>query len=87
MMQVTDRAITLLKETLDSKEPAPGHVFRLADEQDQISLRVAPAEDGDVMYESDGEPVLAAPPEIAERLDSRTIDVEETETGMRLFLA
>ena len=86
MLQVSDDAITLLKEALDSERENPEDVFRLTLEDNRLSLALNSSQPGDVVYDKDGYPVLAAPPEIAEGLDTRTINIEESDDGPRLVI-
>jgi hypothetical protein len=53
--------------------------------EDRLGLSLGKPEDGDVVYEANGEAILALPPELASRLDS-TIDIDETAEGPRLVL-
>jgi hypothetical protein len=86
MMQVTDKAKSLLKDAMESNNQAPGMMFRLMVDDNQLAVGLAPKEDGDVVYEKEGIAVLAAPTEVLELLGERTIDVEDTTEGPRLVL-
>ena len=85
MLQISPAAITLLKVTLDS-EGAEDDIFRLFIDDDKFAIKMAAAEDGDVIYKQEGEAVLAAPTDLAETLGSKVIDVEETSDGPRLVV-
>jgi hypothetical protein len=86
MLQVSETAIALLKNRLESQESS-GNVFRLVPQENSFALtRVASPEEGDVVYEKEGEPVLSAPSELADHLADQKIDVEETGGGARLVV-
>lgn len=84
MLQITEEAKATLKNTLDGSGPA-GHVFRLGRQGDELAIGIGGAEEGDKVYDFDGDPVLAVPTDLAEELDA-TIDVEHTSDGARLIL-
>ncbi|MPZ51059.1 MAG: hypothetical protein GEU75_17470 [Dehalococcoidia bacterium] len=85
MLEISNAAMSLLKSALDSKA-VPDVIFRLVPAEDSFALKVAPAEEEDVIYEQEGVAVLATPSDVAERLDSQVIDVEETDKGPRLIV-
>jgi hypothetical protein len=88
MLQVSDAAIVLLKDTLAAKG-GEDEIFRLFLNGDAFALKMAAAEDGDIVYEDDeeGVAVLAAAPDLANGLGgAMTIDVEETDQGPRLII-
>jgi hypothetical protein len=85
MLEISNSAMTLLMGALDA-EALPDGVFRLVLADDSFALKVAAVEEGDVIYEQEGVAVLAAPPELADRLGSQVIDVEETDKGPRLIV-
>ncbi len=86
MLQITNAAMTLLRNVLDT-ESNEDNVFRLVISDDSLALtKVASAEEGDLVYEQEGVAVLAAPPELADGLQSQMIDVEETDQGARLVV-
>ncbi len=84
MLQITDEAKTTLKNTLDDTGQ-DGHVFRLGRQGDDIAIGIGGAEDGDLVFDLDGDPILAVPTDLADELDA-TIDVEQTQEGARLVL-
>jgi hypothetical protein len=84
MLQITDEARTTLKNTLEGSGQ-DGHVFRLARNGDDLAIGITGAEDGDKVFDLDGEPILAVPNDLAEELDA-TIDIEHTTEGARLVL-
>lgn len=84
MLQITDEAKTTLKETLD-ENGQEGHVFRLGRQGDELAIGIGGAEEGDQIFDLDGDPILAVPTDLAEELEA-TIDVEHTQEGARLVL-
>jgi hypothetical protein len=87
MLQVSDPALSLLKEALLIERTEDHHVFRLDLRDDQFVLGLDDAQSDDIQYEHDGTMVLAAPQEIASSiLGETTIDLESTEQGPRLVL-
>jgi Fe-S cluster assembly iron-binding protein IscA len=86
MLQVSDRAMSLLKETLLSERQDEGEVFRLSPSDDRLGLRLARAELDDIRYEQDGTVVLVATVELANALDGATIDFEDSDDGPSLII-
>jgi hypothetical protein len=84
MLQITEEAKTTLKQSLEGTGPE-GHVFRLGRQGSELAMGIGGAEDGDTLYDLDGEPVLAVPADLAEELDA-TIDVQQTNEGAKLVL-
>jgi hypothetical protein len=85
MLQISDVAKEMLKDSLDHEGGKPGDVYRLVIVEDRLGLSLGQAEEGDVVYEQEGAAILAMPPELANELDS-TIDIDETANGPRLVL-
>jgi hypothetical protein len=85
MLQISELAKEILKDSLDQASHETGDVYRLVVMEDRLGLSLGKPEDGDVVYEANGEAILALPPELASRLDS-TIDIDETAEGPRLVL-
>ena len=86
MLEISDAVISVLRDALTEQEE-PDSVFRLVYENRDIVMKIAPIEEGDVIYEPEGVPVVAAPNAIAEVLDQRTLEVENTAEGPRLYLS
>lgn len=84
MLQVSDQAKAALKNSLDDEDQS-GHVFRLARSGDDLTLGLGAVEEGDSVYDLNGEPILAVPNDIAQELEA-TIDVEQTNEGTHLVL-
>ena len=85
MLQISDGAKALLKESLGGETSEPGQMYRLIVVEDKLALGLGNAEEGDIVYEQDGTAVLATPEELVQQLDS-TIDVDNTAEGPRLVL-
>jgi Fe-S cluster assembly iron-binding protein IscA len=87
MLQVSNAALTLLKEALESERSDDDHVFRLEFSQDQFVLNLDEVQGDDVKFEHDGSTVLATPKDVADNLLSETtIDLESTTEGPKLIL-
>jgi hypothetical protein len=85
--QVSDPALQLLKDTLMSTRTQDDQVLRLVAQNNEFSLGLSRAEDGDVRFETEGTLVLTADEDTAELLDNATIDVETVDGQARLYLA
>jgi len=85
--EVSDPALQVLKDTLISSRTEDDQVLRLVTQNNEFSLGLSHPEDGDMRFETDGTLVLTADEEVAELLDSATIDVETVDGQARLFLA
>ena len=84
MLQITEEAKATLKNTLDDTGQ-DGHVFRLGRQGEELAIGIGGAEEGDKVFDLDGDPILAVPTDLADELDA-TIDVEHTNEGARLVL-
>ena len=91
MLQVTESAVSVLRETRAAQEIPDSfgvRVFANADENGQATLALAFAEEpdeGDQVTEQDGTEIYVAP-ELAEPLADSKLDVEETPEGPQLAL-
>ena len=85
MLQVSERARSLLSELLDDR-PATEQIFRLSKSGDGYTLDLSEAAEGDVMFRHDEADVLAVSPDVVETLDGLTIDREDSPGGPRLLL-
>jgi hypothetical protein len=87
MLQVTDSALLLLREALDSERTDTSQVFRLHVRDEEFVLGLDEVQANDVEFPRDGDTVLAAPEEIANSmLGDTTIDLETTPEGPKLVL-
>jgi hypothetical protein len=85
MLQISEKAKIMLKDSLDSGS-AEGQVYRLVRDGEQLVFGIAAIEDGDEVYKLNGEAVMAAPSDLAGEFEG-TIDVEQTSEGSKLVLA
>jgi Fe-S cluster assembly iron-binding protein IscA len=87
MIEVTDRAKQLLKETLCDNVDTPQAGIRLvARGEGQIGLGIDVENPGDQVVEFEGSKVLIVEKNLAEALTGITLDVEDTEEGAKLVL-
>jgi hypothetical protein len=85
--QVSDPALQLLKDTLIASRTDDEQVLRLIAQDNEFSLGLSHPEEGDLRFETEGTLVLTADEDVAELLDSATIDVETVDGQARLYLA
>lgn len=91
MLQVSDSAISVLREARTAQEVPDTYgvrVFAQADEAGEAALALAFAErpaEGDQVTEEDGTEIFVAP-ELAEPLAESVLDVEQTSEGPQLAL-
>jgi len=87
MLQISDAALTLLREALEVERTNEEQVFRLDLQDDQFVLGLQEPQDDDVQFEYDGSTVLATSSVVAnDLLGGSTIDLESTADGPRLVL-
>jgi hypothetical protein len=86
MLEISNNAMTFLKSALEAEAPE-NSLFRLVLTGDSLALRVASAEEGDIVYEQGGVAVVAAPADLAEELGSQVLDIEETSRGPQLVMS
>ena len=87
MIEVTDRAKQLLKNTLSENVDTPQAGIRLvARGEGQIGLGIDVENPGDQVVEFEGSKVLIVEKNLAEALTGITLDVEDTEEGAKLVL-
>ncbi len=85
MLTVTDKAAQFVHETL-KKESAPG-AFRIVRTEEGYRFPLGEANDGDQVFEHEGENYLLLDTEVGDALSSATLDVREFPEGMRLILS
>jgi hypothetical protein len=85
--QVSDPALQLLKDTLISTRTDDLQVLRIVAQNNEFSVGLSHAEEGDMRFETDGTLVLAADEDVAELLENATIEVETVDGQARLYLA
>ena len=87
MLQVTDSALSLLRDALVNERSDDSQVFRLHVRNDEFVLGLDEVQQDDVEFSQDGDTVLVAPQEIANSmLNDTTIDLETTPEGPKLVL-
>jgi len=86
MLQVSERAGVLLKETLLNERQEDNQVLRLHQRDNQIALGLGVADETDVLFEHDGTLILAAPADLANELEDVIIELEDLPDGPRLVL-
>lgn len=86
MLQVSERAGVLLKETLLNERQEDNQIFRLHQRDNQIALGLGVADETDILFEHDGMPILATPAHLANELEDVIIDCEDLPEGPRLVL-
>lgn len=88
MLTVTENAKQLLKETLREHSEDPEIGIRLSvKEGGQFGIVLDRESEGDQVVEHDGDKVLLVTPGLSTILDGKTLDVQDTEEGQKLFLS
>ena len=85
MLQVTDRAATILRE-IQTQQGETEKVLRLVNQGDQFELSFDTVKEDDHAFQSEGTDVLLVGPDVAELLADATIDAQDTPEGPRLTL-
>jgi Fe-S cluster assembly iron-binding protein IscA len=87
MLQVTDKAATLLRDIQAEQEEGKDKVLRLVSQGDQFELAFDTAKDNDQIFKSEDTNVLLVAPDVAEVLAEATVDAKDTPEGPRLTLS
>lgn len=88
MLKVTDRAKEELAYARGAYALAPEQAFRIvAGPDNELGFEVDVQRPGDQVVEHDGVVVLLLDPILAEGLEGRTLDAEETDQGVTFTLA
>jgi Fe-S cluster assembly iron-binding protein IscA len=87
MLQVTDRAATLLRDIQAEQEESKDKVLRLVSQGGQFELTFDTASENDQVFKSAETSVLLVAPDVAETLADATIDAQDTPEGPRLTLS
>ncbi|MFQ6019510.1 MAG: hypothetical protein ACE5KW_02015 [Dehalococcoidia bacterium] len=87
MLQVTDRAASLLRDIQSEQEESKDKVLRLISQSGQFELTFDTANDKDQVFKSGETSVLLVGPDVAETLAEATIDAQDTPEGPRLTLS
>jgi Fe-S cluster assembly iron-binding protein IscA len=80
MVRVTESAAAMLRDISDATEGTP----RITVENNQLSLHMEDAQEGDEVVEHENMTVLLISQEASGALDGMTIDRQETAEGARL---
>ncbi len=87
MLMVTEAAGEMLVELLkDAEAPDGVTAMFVRDDDGELSLTLADASSGDVVFEHAGTDVLVLDEDVSEALDCSVLDVEETDDGPLLVL-
>jgi Fe-S cluster assembly iron-binding protein IscA len=87
MLNVSDAALSHLATMLDGVEGAPDEAaIRLVAQPQGLGMAVDTPNDGDHTVEHDGRVVLLVDDQVANMLDGRTMDLQETEQGTALAI-
>lgn len=88
MLTVTENAKQLLKETLREHSDNPETSIRLSlGEEGQFGIALDVESEGDQVVEYEGDKVLLIASAMSTVLESRTLDVQDTEEGPRLVIS
>jgi Fe-S cluster assembly iron-binding protein IscA len=88
MLTVTEGAKQLLKETLRGHSEDPETGIRLSvKEGGQFGIVLDTESEGDQVVEHDGDKVLLVAPGLSTVLEGKTLDVQDTEEGPKLYLS
>jgi hypothetical protein len=86
-LKFTERAISVMKESLGKRERESEQVIRLRiDSQGEVSLALDVPRDGDQRVEHQGDTVLVLEPGICVMLSDVIVDVEENAQGRAFVL-
>ncbi len=85
MLTVTDKAVQYVRETL-KKESAPG-AFRIVGAEEGYRFALDEAQEGDQVFEHEGENYLLLDTEVGQALSGATLEVQESPDGTRLMLS
>ncbi len=87
MLTVTDKAAQYLRETLSRKEKGAPGSFRIVSAEEGYEVTLDGANEGDQVFEHEGENYLLLDTEVGEALSNATLDVKESPEGTRLKLS
>ncbi len=87
MFTVSDPALQVLKDTLESTRTDDTQVLRLEAREDEFVLGLGEPQESDLRFESQGTLVLTASEDVVGMLEDATIDVETVDGQARLFLS
>lgn len=87
MLTITDKAAQYLREMLVARPEGSSQLLRIVARGGNYELTLDDAQEGDSVYEHEGEQYLVVDPVVAEALAEAVIDAEETPDGTRLVLS
>ena len=82
MLIVSGKAAQYLRETLSRKEESAPGAFRIVNSEEGYELTINEANDGDQVFEHEGEKYLLQAAEVGEGLSNATLDVQESPEGL-----
>jgi hypothetical protein len=78
MINVTERAATVLQDLLTTNDAPPGQGVKLVpDSQGNLGMTIASPDEGDQVVRRDEAPLLIVDASIAQQLDRTELDVQE----------
>jgi len=86
MLNVTDKATTVLRTALEESTSEEQHVLRIERSGDNLTLRIDEKRDGDQVVSDGGGDLLVVEPQISDALDGATLDAVDSDQGARLVL-
>jgi Fe-S cluster assembly iron-binding protein IscA len=86
MLTVTDKAAAYLRETLTRKKEGTPEALRIVHTEDGFQLTLDDSNEGDQIFEQDGQNYLLVDAEVGEALSDATLDVQESPQGLSLTL-
>jgi Fe-S cluster assembly iron-binding protein IscA len=86
MMNLTEAAGAQLAQILDHEKCPQEVAVRLVYEGQGIAMTLDGERQGDTLFEHSGRTVLMLDEQVAQLLDTETLDVEQSEEGTRLTL-
>ena len=86
MLNVTDKAASALRESLQASSERDSDVLRLTEADEGLGLVLGEEQEGDQVIEHGDRKILVIGPTIAEALDGVTMDAVETPGGQQLVL-
>ena len=86
MLGITEAAGAYLSQVLSSRDASRASCIRLVLIGSILRLEIDKAKRGDIKYSHNGKVVLVVDQKLADALDGRTIDIEDTADGPRFHI-